>query len=263
VSGPYTAADVERDRWGRPLIVPPEGGKPRPYTRASTLAKALDKGEALSKWKQRQTALGLAARHDLFALVQALDPSDKGRLDEICEDALVAAGGSSGANLGTALHALTEAVDEGIEVQVTPELRATLDAYRARMDGIKIIAREVFVVNDELEVAGSFDKMVEIGGEIVVADVKTGQWEPKYPHATAVQIAIYANGTPYGSEAGRAPQSIAQMGASLDRGLMIHLPSGQAVCDLYWMDIKTGWTMAKVATGVRRWYSTKPIEVVK
>ena len=33
---------IERDKWDRPLITPPDGGKPVGYTRASTLAKALD-----------------------------------------------------------------------------------------------------------------------------------------------------------------------------------------------------------------------------
>lgn len=33
---------VRRDRWGRYLVVPPDGGKPVGYTRATTVAKALD-----------------------------------------------------------------------------------------------------------------------------------------------------------------------------------------------------------------------------
>jgi hypothetical protein len=50
------SSDIKRDRWGRPLITPPDGGKPVPYTRVSTLAKALDDKTALMRWKQRQTA---------------------------------------------------------------------------------------------------------------------------------------------------------------------------------------------------------------
>ena len=57
--------ELPRDRWGRPLIEPPDGGKAKPYTRVSTLAKTLDDKTALSKWLCRQTAIGLAQRPDL------------------------------------------------------------------------------------------------------------------------------------------------------------------------------------------------------
>ena len=33
--------EIPRDRWDRPLIIPPNGGQPVAYTRVSTLAKAL------------------------------------------------------------------------------------------------------------------------------------------------------------------------------------------------------------------------------
>ena len=63
------ATELTRDRWGRPLIVPPEGGKPVGYTRVSTLAKALDDLNNLMAWKARKTAEGLVRRPDLLTLV--------------------------------------------------------------------------------------------------------------------------------------------------------------------------------------------------
>lgn len=47
---PQSTPTIQRDRWGRPLITPPDGGKPKPYTRASTLAKALDDNQGLIDW---------------------------------------------------------------------------------------------------------------------------------------------------------------------------------------------------------------------
>ena len=73
---------VTRDRWGRPLIIPPDGGKPVAYTRVTTVAKTLEDEGGLSKWMMRMTALGLAQRPDLYALVATVG-DDKGALDRL------------------------------------------------------------------------------------------------------------------------------------------------------------------------------------
>ena len=44
---------VQRDRWGRPLITPPRGGKPVPYTRCTTYVDVLESTWNLMAWKQR------------------------------------------------------------------------------------------------------------------------------------------------------------------------------------------------------------------
>src|SRR5690554_2297101 len=95
------APEVNRDRWGRPLVVPPDGGEPVPYTRATTLAGTLDDLYGLMAWKQRQTALGLADRPDLRLAVTA-HRDDKRRLDAICEEAMQAAASTAAATTGTA-----------------------------------------------------------------------------------------------------------------------------------------------------------------
>lgn len=254
--------EIQRDRWGRPLIEPPEGGKPVAYTRVSTLAKSLDKQEALTKWKQRMTAIGISQRPDLIALVQATREDDKKTLDDACEQALAAARSSAAANTGTALHSFTERIDEGVPLEdiiASDTIKADLAAYRDRMSTVKVLASEVFVVQDEIRCAGTFDRLVQLDGRVYVADIKTGQHEPNYPHGVAVQTAIYANGTGYRPGTGRTA-SLASIGADLERALLIHLPAGQATCELYWLDIAAGWEMARTATRVRAWHSTKPIE---
>lgn len=254
--------EIQRDRWGRPLIEPADGGKPVAYTRVSTLAKSLDKQEALTKWKQRMTAIGVSQRPDLLALVQATREDDRKTLDDACEQALAAARSGAAANTGTALHSFTERIDEGVpleEIVASDLIKADLAAYRERVAGLRMLAAEVFVVQDDIKCAGTFDRLIQIDGRAYVADIKTGQHEPNYPHGVAVQTAIYARGTGYRPGHGRTA-SLASIGVDLERAVLIHLPAGQARCDLYWLDIAAGWEMAQTATRVRAWHSTKPIE---
>ena len=114
-----TIIEIPRDRWKRPLIVPPNGGERVPYTRVSTLAKALDDLNQLMAWKQRKTAEGLVRRPDLLTRVAGAlangDPDPdwptKRDLNDVCAQAIEAAGASKGSSAGTGFHALTEAID--------------------------------------------------------------------------------------------------------------------------------------------------------
>lgn len=257
--GTHPADAVPRDRWGRPLIVPADGGKPRPYVRVSTLAKVLDDKTALTKWKQRMTAVGIGMRPDLAAKAAAVR-DDKKALDEVVEEAMTVAGSSVGANIGTTLHALTEHLDAGtLPEHVPDQLWPDLTAYENAMRGITVIASEIFVVADDIQAAGSFDRLVALpDGRMAVADIKTGQHEPNYPHGAATQIGVYAHGTPYRHPGERAA-SLAEAGVSQDVGLLIHLPAGQGRCDLYLLDIAAGWEIARTATRVRGWFKEKPL----
>jgi hypothetical protein len=253
------ADNIKRDRWGRPLIEPQDGGKPIPYTRISTLAKALDNKDALMKWKQRQTAIGLGKRPDLAQAVAGVQ-GDNRKIDEIIEQAMTVAESERAANIGTALHALSEHVDAGTLPKDTPQqFVPDLDAYRAAMGGIEIIAAEQFVVCDDVQAAGTFDRLVRLpDGRIVVADIKTGQHEPKYPHSSTIQIAVYAHGHLYDPDKGRLGY-LPDLGVSTDAGLLIHLPAGQARCDLYLLDLQVGWQLAQTAVMVRQLFKDKPL----
>lgn len=255
---------IQRDRWGRPVVIPPDGGKPVSYTRVSTMAKELDDTFALNQWKMRQVAVGMSVRSDLVSLASAKS-DDKEALDEIVEQAMAAAKSNEKANVGTALHAFCEKVDAGIDPRkiipnVGDPFQADLLAYRDAMKGIQIEATEVFVVVDEIEAGGSFDRLVSLPTDhgYVIADIKTGQSEPRFPHAAAQQIAMYAHGTIY--DDGERIASLADIGVNQEVGMMIHLPSGQGVCNLYLLDLVHGWQMAKVAFAVRKTRKFKPIE---
>jgi hypothetical protein len=256
---PIKEDTIKRDRWGRPLIEPVGGGKPIAYTRVSTLAKALDNKDALMKWKQRQTVIGLGKRPDLANMASAVD-GDNRKLDDIVEQAMAAAESDRAANIGTTLHWLTEHVDAGTMPDNLPaEHVADLDAYEVAMKGIEIVGTEQFIVCDEVMAAGTFDRLVRLpDGRVMVADIKTGQHEPKYPHSATVQISVYAHGHLYDPERGRLGY-LPDLGVSTDEGLLIHLPAGKAQCDLYILDLTVGWHLARTAVVVRDIFKAKPL----
>lgn len=250
--------DIPRKR-GLPQISPPEGGPLQSYSRPSTLAKVLDDKTALTIWKQRMVAVGLGLRPDLAQLA-AVAKDDKRQLDEIVEQAMAAADTKKAANLGNALHKLTEHLDRMTMPERVPgELLPDLDAYEQAMQGIQILAVETFVVTDELRAAGTFDRLVQLpDGRIMVADLKTGKHEPSYPHASTIQIAIYSRGHLYDPDRGRVGY-LPDLGVDQNHGLLIHLPAGSGTCDLYLLDIDLGWSLACTAYSVQQVFKTKPI----
>lgn len=246
----FVATTIQRDRYGRPMIVPPRGKKPVAYTRCTTYIDVLEDKYNLQKWMQRQTALGLSRRSDLLLAVAA-HRDDKSELDRICDQAKEAAAASAAATTGTALHSLTEAVDRGQELPALPAgAQASLEAYREAMTGIKIVDIERFLVADKIKVGGTCDRIVEIDGQRYIADIKTGSIEYG-ALKIAMQLSIYARSVTY--DPGTYERT--EHGASLERGLVIHLPATddpkQARCHLWWIDLEAGYSAVQVAGLVR------------
>lgn len=239
-------AEIERDRWGRPLVVPPTGGKPVPYTRATTFVGAVEDTYNLSKWQQRMVALGLADRPDLLLSVGA-HRDDKAALNRICEDAQEAAKAHAAATTGTALHLLTERMDRGLDVGVVPEAYvADLAAYATATQDLEAVHIEAFCVQDWLKVGGTPDRVVRYKGQRYIADLKTGSIEHGYLKIAA-QLAMYARSNLYDV----ASRERSRHEADTQRGIIIHLPAGTGTCTLYWIDLLEGWEVVKVARAVR------------
>lgn len=241
---------VQRDRWGRPLITPPRGGKPVPYTRCTTYVDVLESTWNLMAWKQRMTAIGLAQRDDLrLQVLGAID--DKTRLNKIVEEAANHAGASASATIGTELHAWSERLDRG---ETLPPLgdpwQGDIDAYHAttRNAGLDPVELETFVVNDALRIGGTFDRIYQIGNQKYIGDLKTGSLDwgaGKF----AMQLAVYANSERYDVQTGqRTPLDV-----NTGRAIIVHLPKGENKCTLYWIDIARGWQMVGLAQHVREY----------
>lgn len=245
---------LERDRWGRPLIVPPEGGKPVPYTRATTIAGTLDDLNGLMGWKQRMTAIGVTDRADLQIAIAA-HRDDKKRMGQIVNEAMDAAAASAAATTGTALHAFTEHIDTTGQIpdHVPPAFLPDLAAYQEAVSALTPVHIEQTCVVDRLRVAGTPDRIVEYQGELFVADVKTGSID--FPGKIALQLALYANAVRYDAQTGeRHPWDPARP-VNKDRAIIIHLPAGTGTCELRWVDIARGSQGVDLAMKVREWRS--------
>lgn len=255
--------EPQRDRWGRPLIIPPDGGKPVGYTRATTVAKTLDDEGSLIKWAQRMTAAGLARRPDLLALVASkldetgdIPEQHKNAVQQLCDEAKEHGGGSRAANLGTALHALTEQIDLGQKPYIGSDMQADIDAYRQAVEPFEVLGVEQFVVLDEHRIGGTFDRLWRLpDGRVVIADLKTGRDLAYSWRSIAVQLAIYANSIRY-HDGLRT-----NLPADIDRdlGVVIHLPVGQARCDLYTVDLRAGLLALQHSMWARNWRNRKDL----
>lgn len=257
---------VERDHWGRPKIITPDGsGDTVPYTRVTTLAGTLDDTFGLAKWQRRQTAIGLAQRDDLLLSVKAADDDDNKTIDKACDAAMEAAGSSSAATIGTALHTLTERLDLGTDLPtVGPDVEQSMKAYIEATGHLDIVeydgrpAVEQFLVCDEIQAAGTADRIVRVPGvdKPVIADLKTGKI--KYGALKiAMQLAIYAHGSRYDIATGERTA----IDVDLRNALIIHLPAGAGTCRLWWVDIASGWEAVQEAIKVRAWRKRRDLTV--
>jgi hypothetical protein len=252
-----THVDYKRDRWGRPLIVPAGGGKPKPYTRASSAAKAIEDTFGLEMWARRNVAFGLATDPSLVARVIALGGTphtwtadDKKAVGKVCEDAANIAQAHKGADIGTAVHRMVERINLGEDVDGGP-YRADLDAYRQAVAAmgwtIDPELVECRMVCDELEMAGTCDLIVDTASGMFVADLKTGSSVTFGGLGYGAQLAAYAHGDLYdpATDTRRPLEIWAHI------GYIIHLPAGEGVCTIYEVDIANGYAAAKLANEVR------------
>jgi len=247
--------DFTRDRWGRPLITPPGGGKPVAYSRFSSFGSVLEDRFGLELWKQRTACLGLAQQPHLLAQVAACPPEDSKRLNKLVEEALKFGGSTSGAGLGTALHEFTARIDTGdlsVDAVIDPwgaDVRAYVAALAAH--GLTVVHDlvEVTLAHDELRLAGTADRFYRRSdGRLVCADVKTGKSIGDNPLAYIVQLATYATSALYDIDKGtRTP--VGDVDTSV--GLLVHLPAGKAVCTIYEVDLVAGMELARLAGTVR------------
>jgi hypothetical protein len=250
--------EIERDRYGRPMVIPPEGGKKIAYTRATTFVSVLEDTYNLSRWQQRMVAIGLADRPDLLLSVAA-HRDDRDQLNEICGKASEAAQAHAGATIGTALHALTERLDRGQELGVVPDqYLPDIAAYTEATKGLVATHIEQFTVLDSLKVGGTPDRVVKYRRKRYIADLKTGSIEWGIGKI-AMQLAVYARSLCYDITTGQRTSH----DADLERGIIIHSPAGTGTTTLYWVDLITGWEGVKHAKWVREWRTHKMADLTE
>jgi len=240
------APEIQRDRYGRPLVIGPSGGKPLAYTRCTTFVDCIEDKFNLQQWENRMVALGLVERADL-RLAIAAHRDDKKAINGFCNEAKEAAKAHAAATTGTALHKLCENLDRGLDLGTIPiEYQADLDAYVEATKDLKATHIETFCVLDSLKIGGTPDRVVRHEGKSYIADIKTGsiEWGT---YKIAMQLAVYARSKTYDIATGERGMH----GAELDKGLIIHLPAGTGTADLVWVDLLEGWNGVLLARQVR------------
>lgn len=270
-------ADVQRDRWGRPMVTPPGGGRPVAYTRCTTYVSALEDTYNLGQWMQRMAVAGVAARPDLHlrACSLGLPPVEDGTpkqaamakkwkesMNSLVDDAREAAAASAAATVGTSLHAITEAIDSGqqVDLNVVPDrYRKHIENYQRATAGFTAVHVEQFLVNDELQIGGTADRIMRIDGHdgLFIGDLKTGSIEFG-AGKIAMQLSVYARSAIYSAASGaRTPID----GLRTDRGVIIHLDAKTGECSLHWADLDAAWEAVRVAGWVREWRKRKGLLV--
>jgi hypothetical protein len=258
----FTTGEAPKDRWGRYLITT-RSGKQTSFPRVTTIAKCLDDEGALTAWKGRMTATGLVQRNDLLVAASAA-LEDRTALDRIVQQAIEAAGASSKANIGTALHSLTQALDLGQKPAILPGLQTDVDAYLKGITqhGVIIDPRfvEVLLVNEKYEYAGTADRIARFNTrkKKQVFDLKTGSIDYAM-NAIAVQLAMYANAEYIYNW--QTQEHIPMPDIDKTRGVILHLPAGKGELALYEVDLVAGWEAAQMAMDVRAWRKRKDLHI--
>lgn len=284
--------EVLRDRWGRYLLpaLPKLTAKGalaapakvnKPWTRATTFAKAIADTFALNAWSQRMAIKGIAMREDLYALTAATPLEDRDKLNEIVEEAKKAAGARKAASLGTAVHAFTEAIDRGESPTIPKPWQRDVTAYRALLaqHGLSIPAKAIerIVINEKFGVAGTLDRIAKLtqdltfeqpGGDVVtlpsgawfILDLKTGRDLSYGWNEIAIQLYLYASADAmWNPDTWRYEKMPA---VSQEWALVVHLPVGEATATLEAINLTVAAKATPLAYEVRNWRKTRAMVYV-
>lgn len=288
VAKPSSLADLtkdpnqpERDRWDRPLILQEDGTR-KAYARVSKLAGTMFYEGSLADWKARNALVGGAMfsdskRQDVLAAHESRNTKE---LNKLTWQAQELAGANFGAEYGNAVHSLTEFWDARDESsfsrmwsEVSEDVRQSVLAYVEATKDLKQVAIEQFVVNDEIQAAGSLDRLTilpegfiapdgtDLSGRCLVTDIKTTANLSYDPGKIAAQLAIYARSEAYNCATDtRTPLYDGTVCTTW--GIVYHVPREKAECSLHWFNLTLGWESAKMSaslTELRKQYARKGV----
>jgi hypothetical protein len=235
----WEQVEIPRDGLDRPMVMLPDRSKRVAYRRVTTFVGALEDRYNLELWKLRRASWGLGQRPDLVLKASSVHVDDKKALDEVAKDAMEYAEAAAKATIGTALHKLCERLDRGQPLGRIPAPHdADIRAYEQCMKRYRVShqAIETFRVHDDWRVAGTADRISSIDGEVVIADIKTGDIDRI--HKIVMQLAMYQLSRPY--DVATDTRVDDPCPTNPRRGLIIHLPSGSGECFLHWVDLEKG-----------------------
>lgn len=286
-AAPHPEEGLQRGRQGRPKLIPKGLTTRIEYTRASALSAYIMGGSqhGLERWTRRLIARGAGIRPDVARMAAAesyeqapgtekdvLYKEAGQNLDGYVELMIEAAGGHDKANWGTAVHSLLRPGSKGIIAAEDVELQKSVAGAKAAMRAFTNLSPEVFVANDELLTAGTFDgglDMPDYPGQLVCADWKTGEL---HIIEHVVQMATYCRGEIYDVDTDERQTFQEAYGRPMrtDVGLVVRIPPNLANhpipekrAKLYLVDLDEGWLLAKVAAYIRQMQKVQSLGVVR
>lgn len=274
---PLDELGVQRDRYGRPMILPdpawrlseatwPDRKKikgqhadgRRPFTRVSTACGWNCLQHGLSVWRIRHALLALARRPDVQVRLQALTYADGSRIDELMDELLTRAaddGSDPGgelvaAALGTAFHDLTVPGAPRVDPvfgPTTAQLAITAKALEQAYErvGLEPIAHEQFGVDYSRNLGGRLDHLVRVvHTRKIKLDVGTvcvlDKKSGKDLHEIdyATQCAMYARTRPHDWKTGRTGETW-HSDLDPDHGFIAAASLVQGIVKIYQMNTPT------------------------
>lgn len=238
------------------------------YSRPSGWGKDLDDESNLTLWRIDRAMDGVASSPALRAKVAA--SLGQKRSKELRDEAILIGRSDEGADLGTALHAMSARIESEDGYVAVEPYAADLAAYLNVIDRAGLVSRfiECKLCSDVWRAAGTADRIYELQrqliapngavlepGQLVIGDLKTGQRLDFGLPGFTVQLAIYCDSVFY--DVNTDVRSPLPDGLRTDWALLVHLPAGQESCELHWCDLQVGREGAEIVQQVRAWRKRK------
>ena len=258
--------DFNRGAGGEPLI-PDVDGKVQRYARMSSFGDTLEEKSGLNNWLVAKAMEGAAKDQSILARAIAASPYEDHKSDwtKLRQDAIQAGRGSFKADVGTAVHAMSERWEQEPDYDPGGKFSPALEAYSKVQEalGLKSQLIECQIVNDEIRGAGTADRLYELTkplvtpdgqvllpGTLVIGDLKTGSSLDFSAPGYAIQLAGYAGGVLYDvvSNVRLPTPSINQRWA-----IIMHLSVEDCHCEFVWVDLEVGRFGGRLAEEVREW----------
>lgn len=251
---------------GAPMVL--IDGKRYRFSRTSNYAKPLDDESALTNWRIDTACIGVAHDKALQARYVSTKRDDRSSLKDLREAAIQAGRGSEAADVGTAIHAMSERFEDPDDDFNPPEpYLSALEAYVEQLNvlGLKSVHFEVPMVTVEYKCAGTADRIYELTqplvvptgeilpvGTLVIGDLKTSKTLDYSKGAFATQLSLYAQGQMYDV---MNDEFLDTPDLNQDWGLIAWIPSNQeqGFCEMVWIDLQAGNEAAYLAHLVKEY----------
>ena len=248
---------------------PGNPGKWVRYSRPSGWGSDLDDEAALTLWRIDRAMDGVASSPALAAKVAVARDRKDGR-KELRDEAIHLGRGEEASDMGTALHAMTARLEANDGWKAPEPYASDLACYLAMIDaaGLESVGIEVHLCNDEMRAAGTADRLYRATRELIlpdgfraetgtyfIGDIKTGKRLDYSLPGYVIQLALYCDSVQYDvvtNERTPMPDRL-----HLRWGVLVHLPAGQARCELSWADLDIGREGAQIVRQVRAWRNRK------